>query len=484
VYLGIDVGTSAVKAVIADASGVPRSTASAPLAVARPRPLWSEQDPVQWWEATVAAVRTLPADDRRAVRAVGLSGQMHGATLLGADDRVLRPAILWNDGRSAEECAELEAVVPALASITGNRAMPGFTAPKLLWVRRHEPDVFRAVHRVLLPKDYLRLRLTGLAASDCSDAAGTLWMDVGRRCWSPSVLAATYLDETHMPQLVEGTEMTGALLEESAAALGLAQVPVYGGGGDNAAAAIGMGIVRDGAALLSLGTSGVLFVACDAYRPNAEGGVHTFCHAVPGRWHQMSVLLSAASSVQWAARIAGRDVESFVARVEAAATLAGSEVFLPYLSGERTPHNDPHARGVLFGITHDTTPEALGQAVMEGVALAFRDGLDALLATGTAVEAVSVAGGGARSLYWGRLLSAALERPVIYRRSADVGAALGAARLAAIGHQRLDVDSACIEPAVERVLEPERALVEHFAARLPLFRSLYRQLATSFRGMS
>lgn len=482
-YLGIDIGTSAVKAVLADSAGVVRAQAHASLDASRPQPGWSEQDPEQWWQATCAAVTALPAKERAAVRGVGLSGQMHGATLLDARDRVLRPAILWNDGRSGAECLELESLVPDLGRITGNRAMPGFTAPKLLWVKRHEPDLFRAVRRVLLPKDFVRLRLTGEASSDCSDAAGTLWMDVGARRWAPQLIAATGLDERAMPRVVEGTVGTGTLRADVATQLRVPRVPVYGGGSDNAASAIGMGVVRDGEALLSVGTSGVLFVACDEYRPHAAGGVHTFCHAVPGRWHQMSVILSAASSLEWAARLAGAEsVAAFAVRIETAARLATSELFLPYLSGERTPHNDPHARGVWFGISHDSSPESLGEAVLEGVALAFRDGLDALQAAGTRVARVSITGGGARLPYWSRLLAGALDRPIVYRSDAAIGAALGAARLAALGHERMNVDTSCRAPATERVIDPEPALVRHFAHQLPRFRSLYRQLAPNFRG--
>ncbi len=372
-------------------------------------------------------MRALPPQLRDRLRAIGLSGQMHGATLLDADDRPLRPAILWNDGRSHAECDELHAALPGLEQITGNRGMPGFTAPKLLWVRRHEPQVFRSVRRVLLPKDFVRLRLTGEAASDCSDAAGTLWMDVAARRWSSRMLNACGLEERHMPRLVEGTDPTGNLLASAAERLGLRRIPVYGGGGDNAAGAIGLGVVRDGEAFMSLGTSGVLCVACDTYRPNPSVGIHTFRHAVPRRWHQMAVILSAASCLEWAARVAGMaTVGELLARVEAANAPA-KELFLPYLSGERTPHNDPHARGVLFGITHDTTAEAIGQAVLEGVAAAFRDGLDALLAAGSNIGAISVAGGGAQSLYWTRLLAAALGHALQVRESAAVGAALGAA---------------------------------------------------------
>ncbi len=304
-YLGIDIGTSAVKAAVVDDTGSVVDQASAALEVSRPQPLWSEQNPADWWSAANNAVSGLKLPVRKAVRAIGLTGQMHGATLLDKQQRALRPAILWNDGRSAAECAELEAAVPDMTKITGNRAMPGFTAPKLLWVRRHEPKIFAETAMVLLPKDYVRLRMTGQTSSDMSDSAGTLWLDVAQRRWSSAMLAGTGLDESHMPTLSEGNEITGELRAEIAEAWGMSRVPVAAGGGDNAAGAIGVGVVRPGDAFLSLGTSGVLFLANDGYRPNPAGGVHTFCHAVPKHWHQMSVILSAASCVDWAARLCG-----------------------------------------------------------------------------------------------------------------------------------------------------------------------------------
>jgi xylulokinase len=345
-YLGIDIGTSGVKAVALDERGGLAGQGTAPLDVSRPQALWSEQNPDDWWTATSAAVMAIDPALRRAVRAVGIAGQMHGATLLGADDKPLRPAILWNDGRSFAECAELEALVPDLRGITGNIAMPGFTAPKLQWVRKHEPDTFAKVARVLLPKDYVRLIMTGDAASDMSDSAGTLWLDVGGRVWSAELLAACGLGLSHMPGLHEGSAVTGTLRAEVASLWGMEPVPVVAGGGDNAAGAAGVGVVRDGDALLSLGTSGVIFAATKDFRPNPAGAVHAFCHCLPGLWHQMAVHLSAASCIDWVGQLTGATGPAEVfARAESAGAAAGDELFLPYLSGERTPHNDPHVRG-------------------------------------------------------------------------------------------------------------------------------------------
>ncbi|MEO7383712.1 MAG: xylulokinase [Novosphingobium sp.] len=480
-YLGIDVGTSCAKAVIVDANDAVVDQASAPLTISRPHPLWSEQNPADWWAATERAIAGLKPELRRAVQGVGLAGQMHGATLLGKDMNVLRPAILWNDGRSAAECAALECEVADLTRITGNRAMPGFTAPKLAWVRRHETDIFAATKMVLLPKDYVRLRMTGDAASDMSDSAGTLWLDVAARDWSDSMLAATGLDRTNMPTLFEGNAITGQLRAELATAWGMARVPVVAGGSDNAAGAIGVGVVGSGEAFLSLGTSGVLFLANDGYRPNPAGGVHTFCHALPNRWHQMSVILSAASCVDWAARLCGvADAAKLFALVEARGLPAKTEMFLPYLSGERTPHNDPHAKGVMFGLTHETDTASFGQAVLEGVAFAFRDGLDALLDSGSTVDTITVIGGGARSGYWGKILASALGRPLIYRDGGEVGPAFGAARLTRLGIGTEAIKDVCTPPPIIDIVEPDERLSDRFAAKRPAFRHLYSTLKSSF----
>jgi xylulokinase len=406
---------------------------------------------------------------------------MHGATLLDSRQRVLRPAILWNDGRSAKQCVELETALPAMTQITGNRAMPGFTAPKLLWVRAHEPEIFGETAMVLLPKDYVRLCMTGDTASDMSDSAGTLWLDVARRRWSDAMLAATGLDERQMPTLFEGSQSTGTLRADVAAAWGMARVPVAGGGGDNAAGAIGVGVVRPGEAFLSLGTSGVLFLANDGYRPNPADGVHTFCHAVPEHWHQMSVILSAAVCVDWAARLCGvAGAEAMFALAQARNRPSDAELFLPYLSGERTPHNNPHAQGVLFGLTQETSSAGIAQAVLEGVAFAFRDGMDALLTTGANIDSISVIGGGARSAYWGRILSSALGHRLTYRDGGVVGPAYGAARLARMAVEGAGIEAVCTPPPVLYVVEPDSALKDLYAHKIGRYRTVYRNLKDLF----
>lgn len=472
-FLGIDLGTSGCKAVILSAAGAVLAQAEAALTCAQPYPSWSEQNPDDWWRATENAVTALPADLRKHVQAIGLAGQMHGATLLGADDRPLRPAILWNDGRSAAECAEIEAAEPSSRSITGNLAMPGFTAPKLLWVRNHEPALFDQVRTVLLPKDYIRLCMTGDKASDMADSAGTLWLDVGARDWSDKMLAATGLSRDNMPRLYEGSAATGVLRADIAERWGMHQVPVAAGGGDNAAGAAGIGVVSDGDAFLSLGTSGVIFVATETFRPNPARAVHAFCHCLPDLWHQMSVHLSAASCVDWAARLSGVDIPAFFALAEEEGVATGPELFLPYLSGERTPHNDPDVRGAFLGMGVETNPARIATSVLEGVAFAHADGLAALKEAGTHVEALSVIGGGSRSRHWGRIIASALNVRLVYLEGGDVGPALGAARLAQMAVTGASAAEVCTQPPITHVIEPDPSMADALAPKLEKFRRAY-----------
>lgn len=477
-YLGIDIGTSSVKAVLLAEDGAVQSTETTPLAVSRPRPLWSEQDPDDWWSATEAAVLAIDPVLRAKVQGIGIAGQMHGATLLGGDDRPLRPAILWNDGRSFAECAALETMVPNSRFITGNIAMPGFTAPKLLWVREHEPEIFARVHSILLPKDYVRLCMTGNKASDLSDSAGTYWLDVARRDWSEVLLDACGLSLAQMPHLHEGSAVTGTLRPEVASRWGMGEVPVAAGGGDNAAGAAGVGVVKDGDALLSLGTSGVIFVATQDFRPNPARAVHAFCHCIPDMWHQMAVHLSAAACIDWVARLTGCEgPAALFALAEQAGTAAGPEIFLPYLSGERTPHNDPHVRGAFLALDNETDPGKLAQAVLEGVAFALADGLDAIREAGTSIEALSVIGGGARSAYWGKIVAAVLDTPLVYREGGEVGPALGAAKLAQIAVTGADAASICVAPIVSHVIKPDPVVSDQLAPKLARFRAAYSHIS-------
>lgn len=483
-FLGIDVGTSAVKVILVNEEGTVVETSSAPLKTQRPEDLMSEQNPEDWWIQTNLAVKKLSEKNRKAVRAIGLSGQMHGAVLLDKKGAVIRPAILWNDGRSFLECKELQSYVPELGTITGNLAMPGFTAPKLLWLKKHEPDKFSKIAKVILPKDYIRYRMTGDFASDMSDSAGTLWLDTKNRCWSPEVLEASGLRESHMPFLYEGNEVTGTLNNEISESWGMDEVPVAAGGGDNAAGAVGSGIIGQGDAFLSLGTSGVIFLADSSYRPNPAEGVHTFCHALPDRWHQMSVMLSAASAVDWVAAILGYNEPSKLYKIAAHHnTPCKNEMFLPYLTGERTPHNDPTAKGVFFGLTPDTKPSTLAQAALEGVGFGLADGLKALAAAGNRLETLSVIGGGARSEYWGIILSSILDQPLIYREAGEVGPAFGAARLARLAISGEAIEDVCIAPPISNIIEPDEELKDLYAGRQTVFRKLYTSLIPCFKEL-
>lgn len=478
-YLGIDLGTSEVKVVLIDEQGTLIASAGETLSVSRPQPGWSEQQPEDWWAAThtaIAKLREKVPEAFAATRAIGLSGQMHGAVLLDNRDRVLRPAILWNDIRSAAECTELTRRTPALHSVAGNLAMPGFTAPKLLWVARHEPAIFAATASVLLPKDYLRLRMTGEKVSDPCDAAGTLWLDVARRSWSDLLLDASGMRRAQMPRLVEGVEPSGYLLPEVAAAWGLGpDVVVAGGAGDCATSAIGIGAVQPGDGFVSLGTSGVLYTVTAGFQPNPASAVHAFCHALPNRWSQMSVMLSAASCLRWFCRLIGTSEAELLQEVVALddAALANAPLFLPYLSGERTPHNDPHVQGSFHQLTHAADRAALGYAVLEGVAFGMADGLDALRSTGTSMAELSLVGGGARSPYWAQLMADVLGVNIVTHIGSEAGGALGAARLGwmAAGGREAEV---CSKPPRLADYAPVPQRQQLLQQRLASYRALYR----------
>jgi xylulokinase len=477
ITLGIDLGTSGVKALLLD-DGQPRAVASAPLAVSRPHPGWSEQDPAEWWRATSDCLDALKAEHPRtlaAVRAIGLSGQMHGATLLGADGETLRPCMLWNDGRSAAQCEALEAPALGLRERTGNPAMPGFTAPKLLWVREHEPEVFARLAKVLLPKAWLRWRLCGEFAEDMSDASGTLWLDVGARDWSAPLLAACGLDESHMPRLVEGTEPTGTLRQEWVSRWGFEQAPVLAGGaGDNAAGAVGVGAVAPGDAFLSLGTSGVLWATTAGFAPAPQRAVHAFCHALPHTWHQMGVMLSAAASLAWWAGVTGRDEASLLDEVANSGPADGDACwFAPYLSGERTPHNDAQVRGGFLHLSAGTRRADMTRALIEGVAYAFRDMRDALAAAGTTIAEADLIGGGARSDVWSQTLADVLDLPLHQVAGSQHGCALGAARLARVaadGVRQFD------KPPRQRSHAPDAQRARHHDRAFEQWQRLYGRL--------
>ncbi|MGR9158349.1 xylulokinase [Rhizobium leguminosarum] len=475
-YLGLDLGTSGVKAMLIDGDQKIVGSANGSLDVSRPHSGWSEQEPAHWVRATEEAVAGLKAKHPKelaGVKGIGLSGQMHGATLVDASDKVLRPCILWNDTRSYVEAAALDAD-PRFRALTGNIVFPGFTAPKLAWVAKHEPDVFGKIAKVLLPKDYLRLWLTGEYISEMSDSAGTSWLDTGKRAWSSELLAATKLSEEQMPALVEGTEQAGKLRSELAAQWGISgDVVVAGGAGDNAASACGMGTVSDGAAFVSLGTSGVLFAANGSYLPKPESAVHAFCHALPNTWHQMGVILSATDALNWHSGVTGRSAADLTGEVGDTLKAPTGVTFLPYLSGERTPHNDAVIRGAFIGLEHESSRIVLTQAVLEGVAFAIRDNLEALRSAGTGISRVTAIGGGSRSRYWLASIATALGVPVDLPADGDFGAAFGAARLGLIAATGADPIAVCTPPVTAGTIEPVSALSGAYEDAYKRYRALY-----------
>ncbi|MGX7006110.1 xylulokinase [Caballeronia sp. KNU42] len=484
-FLGIDLGTSELKVLLLSSDGLIVGAARHPLDISRPRPRWSEQDPEDWWRAAhtaLSALREKYPDAYARIQAIGLSGQMHGAVLLDANDRPLRPAILWNDMRSVSECDELTARAPRLHEIAGNCAMPGLTAPKLLWIARHEPDHFKKIACVLLPKDYLRLRLTGIKLTDPSDASGTLWLNVARREWSEELLQACNMTHMQVPPIKEGSQPSGLLRSSVASELGLpANVIVAVGGGDTATSALGVGAAEPGDGFLSLGTSGVLSVVTDQFRPSPHLGVHALCHAIPDRWHRTSVVLSAASCVRWLCKLTSVDEATLlgeVARV-GADRRANAPLFLPYLSGERTPHNDPYAQGVFFGLVDSSDRATLAYSVLEGVTFAVRDGLDALRADGTLGSTLTLVGGGARSAHWAQLVADTLGIPIRVPSNAQSVAALGAARLGWLAGGG-DFSVVIHKPPVYDEFIPDAERRSTLSTRLESFRSLYARLHPLF----
>lgn len=480
-YLGLDLGTSSVKAIIMNEQGDVVTSYSVPLAISRPHPQWSEQDPLHWWQATEEAILQLgchfPMDQ---IEAIGLSGQMHGAVLLDDQQAVLRPAILWNDGRSFKQCQMLEAQYPQFKKITGNLVMPGFTAPKLQWVAEHEPEIFQRIAHVLLPKDFLRWKMSGNFASDMSDSAGTLWLDMQKRDWSDELLKATGLTRRQMPTLFEGNQITGYLLADIAKKWQMKQVPIIAGGGDNAAGAIGVGVYQPGQAMLSLGTSGVYFVVSEKFLQNSDNAVHSFCHALPNTWHLMSVMLSAASCLDWVCQLTGiESVSAMFEEVEHATFADSPLLFLPYLSGERTPYNNPNAKGIFWGLTHEHQRADLCQAVLEGVSFALRQGIEVAENAGQSADNITLIGGGARSEYWRQLLADITGKTLDYRQGGDVGPALGAARLAQLAVNPAHSSQVILsQPKLEKRHTPNLEKHKIYDKKYNAFKKLYSLIET------
>ncbi len=499
-YLGIDIGTSATKTLAVDADGAVLGSASAEYPVSYPKPGWSEQDPEHWWQATVATIRETLAKAKLApgdVKGIGLSGQMHGSVFLDAGNQVLRPALLWNDQRTAAECAEIERLAGGRAELlrmVANPALTGFTAPKVLWLRNHEPARFAALRKVLLPKDYVRFRLAGVHATEVSDASGTLLLDVANRRWSVELLGKLKLDPNLLPSCHESEEVTGTINAAAAQATGLAVgTPIVGGGGDQAAAAVGNGIVARGVVSAMLGTSGVVFAHSDGFAVDPAGRLHTFCHAVRGKWHQMGVVLSAGGSLQWyrnqlgAAEVAeaqARGIDPYeVLAAQAASAPIGSEglYFLPYLTGERTPHADPDARGAWIGLSPRHGRQHLVRAVMEGVTYALRDSLELIRGMGVPVGQVRVSGGGSRSAFWRQMMADVFGAPAATINASE-GGALGVALLAMVGTGRHKTIEAACEAGIRVVgsTPPNSAAQARYDQLYPSYGRLYQALRGEF----
>lgn len=482
--IGIDLGTSSIKVALVSADDHVIAFATRPLTVNRPRIGFSEQDPEHWWTAALACMDELHQREAKSmmdVSAIGLSGQMHGATLIDGTGGVLRPCILWNDSRSAPQCERLTRDWPGLYAITGNLAMPGFTAPKLMWMRDEEPEIFGRVAKVVLPKAYLRWRLCGDFVEDMSDASGTLWLDVANRRWSTEALDATGMREDQMPRLVEGSAIAGELSTELTRRWGFHRPPlIAGGAGDCAAGAVGVGAVHAGDAFVSLGTSGVLWATTDRFSAAPEHAVHAFCHALPNTWHQMGVLLSAAASLAWWSSVTGQSEAALLAEVDGDAV--GSPCwFVPYLSGERTPHNDAAVRGGFVGIDSGCTRADMTLAVLEGVAYAMCDAKSALVHGGTTLSEADIIGGGARSPLWAQLMADVLNVPLHQIAESDVGCALGAARL---GRLAAGAPLSTIgKPARVRSFPPRASRVQLHAERYRKWQALYRPLASFARHL-
>lgn len=473
-FIGLDLGTSSLKAILLDEQQKIMAEHSVALTVQRPHDGWSEQDPQSWCDAATTALKALSnKHDCSGVLGIGLSGHMHGATLVGSDDTPLRPCMLWNDTRSHAEATELDAD-PVFREITGNIVFPGFTAPKVEWVRRNESDTFEKTAKVLLPKDYLRLFLTGEHVSEMSDAAGTAWLDTGARDWSDTLLEKCHLSRDHMPRLVEGADVSGTLGAELAGEIGLPQCIVAGGAGDNAAAAIGAGVVAPGTAFLSLGTSGVLFAANESYRPDPGSAVHTFCHAVPDTWHQMGVILAATDALEWLSRLTGQSAAELTADL-GDIRAPSKTLFLPYLGGERTPHNDASVRGQFLHLDHATDAKEAARAVLQGVSFAFADCRDALAETGTQITRALAMGGGSKSDHWLRMLASTLNITLDVPEAGDFGAALGAARLGMMAATGAGPEIT-EQPPIATSIGPDPALADAMAEGHARYKRAYQML--------
>ena len=480
-YLGFDLGTSALKAVLVNGRQQLLASAELKLAISRPKPGWSEQNPEDWWQGLVRLCRKLARQEPaawRGVRAIGFSGQMHAAVLLDKMGQVIRPAILWNDNRAAGEARDLNRRLPEIGRIAGVPAMASFTAPKLIWLKRHEPRHFDRLAHLLAAKDYLRFRLSGAIVTDPCDGAGMLLLDEASRGWSLPIAAAAGIDPAVLPEIAEGSAASSRLSAAAARLLGLAPgLPIATGAGDAAAGAISIGAINEGDGFVSLGTSAQYFISTASYRPQPERLVHAFAHGLPQRWFQMAAMLNGASPLAWLQKLTGMgNLGRELAAAEAAGAAPGPLLFLPYLQGERTPHDDPHARAAFLGLSPASGRTEMLQAVLDGVALALADCQDVLAQAGSRAEVLSVIGGGARSPYWMKLIAAALDRELLLHEGAEFGPAFGAARLARLARTGEAPQTVCGKPPVSRHILPDPRLAEAYRRRLPEFRKLYLAL--------
>ena len=483
-YLGIDIGTSGIRVLLVDTEGNVLAASESHYPVHNPHSGWSEQDPKDWITALQQAVQTLKSSHAQVFSAlcgIGLSGQMHGAVLLDNKGKVLRPCMLWNDTRAVQEADELDQQ-EYVRDISGNIVFPGFTAPKLQWLRTHEPHIYANTAKVLLPKDYLRFWLTHEYVSDMSDSAGTVWLDVAKREWSESLLSASGMSISQMPRLIEGSEVSGQLRTDLQKAWGLNQpVLVAGGGGDNAAAACGVGCFNEGDGFVSLGTSGVLLAAKAKYAPKPESAVHTFCHAIPNTWYQMGVTLAATDSLNWLSRQTGQTPAAMSTALPDHPTGPGKVTFLPYLSGERTPHNSAAIRASFIGLDIADTPKQTTQAVMEGVACSLADCLQALQSTGTDLQKLLAIGGGTQSSFWVQTLANFLNTPIALPTQGEFGAALGAARLAILAtNPTATISNTFTTPNIQTIIDPNPHLADQYASALARYRKLHTMLYGDF----
>lgn len=474
-FLGIDLGTSGLRALLVNQDGVPIGSTQRHYEVSHPDSGWSEQNPADWIDALEGAVAEMRSTypEFSSLTGIGVAGHMHGATLLDGAGKVLRPCILWNDTRSHAQAARLDSA-DQVRELSGNIVFPGFTAPKLEWVRENEPDIFAQVAKVLLPAAYLNYFLTGEYVADMSDSAGTSWLDVGKRDWSDRLLEISHMRRDQMPRLVEGADAAGTLRPELLASWGLSEpVTIAGGAGDNAAAACGIGALGEGQGFVSLGTSGVLLSARDGFRPAPETALHTFCHAIPGRWYQMGVMLSATDSLNWLAKIVEKSPSELTSSLGEDLREPGRVRFLPYLSGERTPYNDAEIRGCFTGLAAETSRDDMTRAVLEGVAFALRDSFEALRATDAKVDQLIAIGGGTRSRYWLRLIATVLGVPLLLPGGSEFGAALGAARLGMAAATGTSPEQLMTAPEIRETIEPDQSLRAAYDSAYLAFRAAY-----------